>query len=178
VESAAVEHDDPSTFRGMTVLITAGGVDSLPQLRELWLQMVHHHRDVVGGRVGVVDDDSSWAATGEKYASWFADDAAMLLLARDDDGVLGYLMCHLDSTPARTFDLGDLHADIDSLVVDTRARRAGVGTALLNACRGQLIDRGVVHCTIGVVAGNDRAESLYARSGFQPHYLSMIATLS
>ncbi len=161
----------------MTVRITPGGVDSLPQLRELWLQMLHHHREVVGDRVDVVDDDSSWTATRDKYASWFADDSALLLLARDGDDVVGYLMCHLDSSPTRTFDFRETYAEIDSLVVDTGARGAGAGTALLNACRSRLVELGVVHCTIGVVAGNDRAQSLYSRSGFRPHYLTMIATL-
>jgi ribosomal protein S18 acetylase RimI-like enzyme len=41
-----------------------------------------------------------------------------------------------------------------------------------------LLDRGVGYCTIGVVAGNHRAQALYERHGFQPHYLDMIASLA
>lgn len=166
----------------MTAPVRQGGDDDLPELRELWIEMLHHHRDVVGERVGVLDDETSWASTLEKYREWAAKGELMLLLAQDADGpearLVGYLVCHVSAETGRTLDLGHPHGTVDSLVVAERARGSGVGTALLDACRHRLRELGGRTWSVGVVVGNDGAQAFYERMGFRPHYLDLLAPLN
>jgi ribosomal protein S18 acetylase RimI-like enzyme len=160
----------------MDVTVEQGALEDVEALRALWLQMLAHHRAVLDGALPVTGDDSSWAATANEYRSWFDAGDALLLLARAADGELaGYLACHLDAS-SRTFDLPRL-GNVDSLVVSTGARGAGIGSLLLDACRVELGRRGIRFWTIGVVEGNDRALELYQRFGFRPFYRDLVGEI-
>jgi ribosomal protein S18 acetylase RimI-like enzyme len=51
----------------------------------------------------------------------------------------------------------------------------GVGTALLEAIRHRLVERGITYWSIGVLADNPRAAKLYERVGFRPFTLELLA---
>lgn len=76
-----------------------------------------------------------------------------------------------------TFDLSDIHGEIDSLVTAPDARGQGIGSALLVACRRELERRGARYWSIGVLEANTQAVKLYERLGFRPFVRSMLAPL-
>jgi ribosomal protein S18 acetylase RimI-like enzyme len=49
--------------------------------------------------------------------------------------------------------------------------RAGVGERLLDEADAELERQGITEAMIGVIPGNDRAQALYERRGFQPRWL-------
>lgn len=140
--------------------------------------MVEHHRGLVGERWPVRSAEQAWLLRRQQYLGWLADGSGILFLARRDrtGPTAGYLVCRLiESGP--TFDLGGPHGEVDSLVVGENLRGAGVGTALLDACRQELRRRGVTYWSIGVVEANRGATELYERLGFRPWFRTLLAPL-
>jgi ribosomal protein S18 acetylase RimI-like enzyme len=156
--------------------IITGTLDDLDSLRELWDQMLEHHREVMGAQLPVRPLEESWPLARAECAGWLTAGSAVLLIARQEGAAVGYLLCRLAGS-GTIFDLGRLRGDIDTLVVSHQARGAGVGTALLTACRAELVSRGCTHWTIGVVATNPEAERLYERLGFRPWIHELAAPL-
>jgi ribosomal protein S18 acetylase RimI-like enzyme len=157
--------------------IALGTLDDLDSLRELWGEMLEHHRLVMGDRLPVRPADESWAIARAECAGWLIEGTAFLLIARVEGAPLGYLLCRLAGS-GTIFDLGALRGDVDTLVVSSQARGAGIGTALLEACRAELLSRGCAYWTIGVVASNPEAERLYERVGFRQWTHELAARLT
>jgi ribosomal protein S18 acetylase RimI-like enzyme len=157
--------------------IGAGSAADIDGLRTLWLQMLAHHRDLVGDEFPVWPDEQSWERARRDYGDWLASDTAILVIARNETSSqpLGYAVCRLLADGA-TFDLGTVRGDVDSLVVHDQARGQGMGTALLCAVQAGLVDRGVSYWSIGLLARNTEAARLYERVGFRPWTQQLIAS--
>ncbi|MFI6031705.1 GNAT family N-acetyltransferase [Amycolatopsis magusensis] len=153
----------------MTVRIEQAGEEDLEALGPLWKALTEHHRSLVADTLPVRDNTTSWEVRRDQYRSWLRDDAALILTAHQDgrDDPAGYLCCRLLPSGA-TFDFGQWRGEVDSLVVDPGVRDGGIGTALLEACRAELKQRGIEYWSIGVLAANSGAAELYRRLGFQP----------
>jgi ribosomal protein S18 acetylase RimI-like enzyme len=158
--------------------IVTGTVDDIDSLSALWTEMVEHHRQVSGDRWPVRTAEQAWAHRRDEYANWLRDGTGVLHIARPTASTdpLGYLFCRLVPSGS-TFDLGDIRGGVESLVVAGAARGSGVGTALLQRCRADLIERGCTYWTVGVVEANVDAIRLYQRLGFEPWSLEMAAAL-
>jgi RimJ/RimL family protein N-acetyltransferase len=63
------------------------------------------------------------------------------------------------------------------LMVEPRARRAGVGTALVEALAAVLTARGAPRVVIQVASENPGAQAVFARLGFRPTMLEMTREL-
>jgi GNAT superfamily N-acetyltransferase len=63
------------------------------------------------------------------------------------------------------------YAYVSELFVREEMRGAGIATALLAAAERLAAEAGVARIAIGVLAGNAPADRLYAKLGFQPHYI-------
>lgn len=97
------------------------------------------------------------------------DGEAKLLIARDvrTSRPVGYVLYLLTDSGA-TFDVGSLRGDIHSLVVDEKARGAGIGTRLLEAVRSDLLNRGIDYWSVGVLVDNVDAYGCIAGSASSP----------
>jgi ribosomal protein S18 acetylase RimI-like enzyme len=162
----------------MGITITEGTLADVDSVEPLWNAMVEHHREVVAGQVPVRSAAESWRRQRQEYVTWLREENALLLLARRDGDadLLGYALCRLlPSGP--TFDLGPVRGEVDGLAVAAQARGAGVGSALLAACRDELLRRGCTHWSISVAAANTGAVRLYERLGFRPWVQLLTAPL-
>jgi ribosomal protein S18 acetylase RimI-like enzyme len=157
-------------------MVVRGTAEDVASLCALWRQMVEHHREIVAGELPVRPSAEAWAVRREEYLGWLADGSGLLYLAPGEDAPRGYLFCRLVPSGS-TFDLGPVRGEIESLSVGIDARGGGIGTALLTACREELLRRGCTYWTVGVVAANAGAARLYARAGFRPWVLEMAAPL-
>lgn len=143
--------------------IALAGPDRIDELRPLWLELHHHHASV--SRVQpFVDDETSWAARRAGYAGILAS-GGFALVAEEDGVVVGYAMVRMHDGPDDSWALEDPYGEVWTLVVAERARRRGLGTALLDAVDAELLRRGVNDLMIGVMEGNDDARRLYERRG-------------
>lgn len=97
-----------------------------------------------------------WRATLER-----ADPRAIVLVARDEAGIAGSVSLHPAWPPNQPH-----RADITKLLVHRRARRRGVGRALMDAIEARAHAAGFTLLTLDTVRG-DPAEQLYATAGWQ-----------
>jgi ribosomal protein S18 acetylase RimI-like enzyme len=152
---------------------TSGDIESL---RDLWLEL-HHHHAVVAPQTGeFTDDETSWANRSASYRDWLADPRSFVLLARDAGELVGYCVVRVFDPSRDEWDswiVPDVIAEIETLVVAERARGRGVGSQLLDAADAELERAGVTEVVIGLMPGNDGAQRLYERRGFVPRWLAL-----
>jgi GNAT superfamily N-acetyltransferase len=102
--------------------------------------------------------EAFWRRIAESVA---AGDRA-LLVADDADGIVGTVQLHLatpDNQPHR--------ADLAKMLVHRRARRRGLGAALVLAAEQTALEHGRTLLVLDTVTGSD-AERLYTRMGWIP----------
>jgi mycothiol synthase len=97
----------------------------------------------------------SWRAAKIARRGW---DPALWLLAEDDDGLVGVVLCE-------RWEGGIGY--VDSLAVAERARGQGLGRALLLHAMADLRDRGATSLALGVQGANESAVGLYRDVGFE-----------
>ncbi len=160
----------------MEIEVRTGGEADVDLVEPLWKGMVEHHRAIIAEPWPVRDAARAWALRRQQYLSWLAKGDGFLLLAgtADSPRPAGYCFCELTEV-GPTFDLGQRIGDVGSLAVAREVRGAGVGTALLRACRSELRRRGIAYWSIAVVEGNHGALSLYERVGFRPLSRTLLA---
>ncbi len=95
------------------------------------------------------------------------------LVAEIDGHVVGHLFLVFEQDAV--FVREDLrpYAYVSELFVREHVRGVGVGKALMAEAERLALARGMRRLMIGVLVGNDPAQSLYASLGFQPHALDM-----
>jgi ribosomal protein S18 acetylase RimI-like enzyme len=145
------------------------------QLRELWLGVHRRHVESMPELAPYVDDDTSWGARSRLYAGLLAKSDTVLLLARNDAGLVGYGLAHvMDATESWIGDTWQTEArvgEIESVGVLPSYRNRGIGTRLLDQLEGELRADGVHDLILGALPGNDAALRLYERRGFRPTWL-------
>jgi ribosomal protein S18 acetylase RimI-like enzyme len=137
----------------------------LDLLRDLWLALHRHHREI-GSRPLVDDDESSWKRRQATYLAWLSEGSGLILGAERDDVLVGYVTVHLHDGPDDTFPLGKRWAEIYSLSVAPDARGGGIGRRLLDAVDERLAEIGIVDTAVAAMVENGSARALYERRGF------------
>ena len=156
------------------IAIEHGSVDDIAALRELWLELHHHHAQVAPQSGEFVDDESSWRVRSSSYREWLADPRSFLLLARFEERVVGYALVRvMDAGPELTdsWRVPAAVAEIETMLVSAPFRGAGLGTRLLDAIDAELERQGITEVIVGVMPGNDGAQRLYERRGFRQRWL-------
>jgi ribosomal protein S18 acetylase RimI-like enzyme len=158
--------------------IELGGPDDIELLRDLWLELHHHHAEVAPGTGPFADDDSSWRVRSGSYREWLSDPRSFLLLARDGERLVGYAC-------VRVFESGDdlrdawvapdVIAELETLVVSADVRGAGLGSRLLDEVDAELERRGIEEVQVGLIPGNDGAQRLYESRGFKQRWLVLFS---
>ena len=163
-----------------TVRITRASAEALDRVRDLWLELHHHHQAVGGAALGpYVGDEASWRARRAFYERLLAGPhGGFLLLAEREAQAVGYAMVAVspvrDSWLEDTWRIGPLFAEIETMVVTAGVRGQGVGGRLLDRIDDELAGAGVRDVLVGAFATNAEAVRLYERRGFRPASLYMI----
>lgn len=87
-------------------------------------------------------------------------DASVMLVAANDDALIGYALVHLFK--------GRAHARLYSLAVSSSVRGQGIGALLLSAAELQAAKRGCISLRLEVSERNEGAIALYKKSGYRP----------
>jgi ribosomal protein S18 acetylase RimI-like enzyme len=144
------------------------GAERVDELRELWLDLHHHHRAIAATLPFVEDDECSWQRRRALYLDRLSSDAGFLVLAIESDAVVGYAFVCVEAGPDDTFPLGERYAELYSLSVAARLRGRGIGTRLLDFVDEELARRSIDGLKVAVMVGNTAAERLYERRGLRP----------
>ena len=62
----------------MAITIEPGDAGDVDSLRELWLQLHHHHQEVAPQSGEFTDDESSWRVRASEYRQWLDDPRSCL----------------------------------------------------------------------------------------------------
>jgi GNAT superfamily N-acetyltransferase len=84
-----------------------------------------------------------------------------LLVAEDDDGIVGTVQLVLDQPDNQPH-----RADLSKMLVHRRGRRQGLGAALMHAAEQMARECGKTLLVLDTISGSD-AERLYARLGWE-----------
>jgi ribosomal protein S18 acetylase RimI-like enzyme len=156
------------------IAIERGDVDDVPALRELWLELHHHHARVAPQSGEFIDDETSWRVRSASYRVWLADPRSFLLLARTEGRVVGYALVRvMEADPELTdsWRVPTVVAEIETMLVSAPFRGAGLGTRLLDAIDVELERLEITEVMVGLMPGNDGAQRLYERRGFRRRWL-------
>jgi ribosomal protein S18 acetylase RimI-like enzyme len=156
------------------IVIDRGGVDDVPALRDLWLELHHHHAEVAPQSGEFVDDETSWRVRSASYREWLADPRSFVLLARAGDRLVGYALVRVMEAGPDLVDswrVPDVIAEIETMLVTAEVRRAGLGSRLLDEIDAELERQGITEVIVGLMPGNDGAQRLYERRGFRRRWL-------
>jgi len=137
----------------------------LDLLEPLWSALRLHHASVAPGFGAPRERADSWQRRRSEYEQWLGDPGAFALVAGRSGKLLGYAMVR-PRRPSPTWPLAEPAAELETLSVLPEERGQGVGSALLEAVRGELATRGATALSLLVVAGNDEALRFYERHGF------------
>jgi ribosomal protein S18 acetylase RimI-like enzyme len=144
------------------------GIERLSEIRQLWLDLHHHHRAIVRSVPLVEDDETSWQLRRALYAERLRAGTAFLALAASERSVGGYAFVCIEQGPDDTFPLADRYAELYSLSVKPRLRGHGLGTQLLDFVDSELARRSIHDLKVALMTTNADALRLYERRGLRP----------
>lgn len=154
----------PMTATPPDVKILVAGAERLADVEPLW-RALHQHHVAVAPELGADRSlDESWARRRRNYEAWFADSGAMLFLAEDPAGVIGYAMVRI-IPGSETWSTPDELAELETFSVLPQARGMGIGRALVRAMCATLRARGIHQLSVSAIASNHEARRLYERWG-------------
>jgi ribosomal protein S18 acetylase RimI-like enzyme len=152
--------------------ISQGSAADIPELKAAFLSLHDHHR-ALSTLALTEPDDRAWAERIRTYEQYFAEDRALLHVARIAGRCVGYAFTVLHPGSDDTFPLGAGYAELYTLAVLPELRGLGIGTALLDVVDAALADAAIPNLTVAVMARNDAAIRLYRRRGLVPGELIM-----
>lgn len=158
------------------IAIERGGVDDVAALRELWLELHHHHQEVAPQSGEFADDESSWRVRSSEYRQWLDDPRSFLLLARSGQRLVGYAVVRVMESGPELNDAWRVPktiAEIETMLVSAEFRGAGLGSRLLDEIDAELGRHGISEVMVGLMPGNDGAKRLYERRGFRQRWLML-----
>jgi ribosomal protein S18 acetylase RimI-like enzyme len=152
--------------------ISRGSVADIPQLRAVFLSLHDYHRSL--SAVALTEPDGhAWAERVRTYEQHFAEDRALLHVARSAGRCVGYAFTVRHAGSDDTFPLGAGYAELYTLAVLPESRGFGIGTALLDVVDSALADAAIPSLTVAVMGQNEAAIRLYRRRGLVPGELIM-----
>jgi len=160
------------------VVVAGAGIEAVDLLEPLWISMVEHHREFTAHEWPVRDAGEAWALRRRQYLDWLSNGTGTLFTAavQPSPELVGYALLRV-TPPGPTWALGSETGEVEPLAVLKSARGAGIGAALLSACRQALEKRGIGFWSVAVVESNAGAVRLYEREGFRPYYRQMLGRL-
>lgn len=148
--------------------IEIAGAERVDEVRELWLALHRHHRSLRDAVPLVEDDEVSWQRRRALYLDRLSADTGFLVLAVEDDAVVGYALVCIEDGPDDTFPVDEAYAELYSLSVAPEHRGRGIGSQLLDFVDGELARRSINDLKLAVMTGNTDAQRLYERRGLRP----------
>jgi ribosomal protein S18 acetylase RimI-like enzyme len=149
------------------IQLELAGAERIDEVRGLWLELHHHHLQVVGSLPLVQDDMLSWQRRRALYLDRLGSGEGFLVIARQAQRPAGYAFVCVERGPDDTFPVGDRFAEIYSLSVAAGLRGQGIGTKLLDFVDHELASRSITDVKITVMTGNEGARRLYERRGLR-----------
>lgn len=160
----------PSRRRAPAVQIREAAAEDLPALARLGARLARAHHQMDAERFFVPEEPLE-----DGYAWWLGKERrnprAVVLAAVQRGRIVGYAYGRIEPREWNT--LRDRCGVGVDLWVEPRARRAGVGSALVEALAERLAQRGAPRIVLNVASRNESAARLFAGLGFRKTMVEM-----
>lgn len=100
------------------------------------------------------------------------DEDAFLMVADEGGSLVGFVF-FVSEAEMLERESGQVY--IQDIMVTENSRRSGVGSALMDAVRGVMAEKGIRRIDLQVLVGNEDALSFYRKQGFETAYLGLKA---
>src|SRR5919201_4570593 len=127
----------------MAVTVELAGIDRVDEVRDLWVGLHQHEREVAALPL-LADDELSWQRRRALYLERLRSGTGFLVLASAVGATAGYAFVYIEEGPDDTFPLGERYAELYSLSVEPRMRGQGIGTQLLDFVDQELARRSII----------------------------------
>lgn len=104
----------------------------------------------------------------DRYTKEFENPNALLLVAEDNDDVVGYLYAHADKIDY--YNTKKLECEIEVVYVTEDYRRKGVARALVEECIIWAKTKNVFRIKIGAYTQNKASQQAFQKYGFTPYH--------
>lgn len=105
--------------------------------------------------------------TPQYFEQMIADGAKQIILAEQDDHLLGYIVIDYQATLPESLHALTTATEISTLYVRARHGGNGIGSALMQQAREAVIGRNIGHIWLSVLHDNYPALNFYRQQGFQ-----------
>jgi GNAT superfamily N-acetyltransferase len=173
------------------VEIVRGGVERLDEVGPIWRSLSDHHAEITPAGLPVRPSAEGWLVRGQGYERALADGAVLLIAQRASPNGAGDALADDAAAPGESVAVGYALAapkaapvnlaierilDVETVAVLPEARGEGIGAALMDAVRELAAELGIDHIQLSVRTANEGALRFYARQGFAPLYVTLVAT--
>lgn len=149
-----------------------------PRDREAVVELhwtLNRHEETVSGDRALGREDAEACLRDDEAR--MAGHGGIAVVAEVEGVVAGYLCCAIvEGGPYLRADLRR-GGHVETLVVGEAYRGRGIAGALLGEAERFTREQGLSSLGVGVLAGNEAAERLYRRFGFNPHAIEMVKRL-
>lgn len=147
----------------MDIEIRRAKSNDLPQMVELWKQLMGFHQELDSTYKLLPDAVERWT----KYIeSKFDDDEWRVLVAERKGRIVGYTAAAVQEYPP-VFE-SPQHGFLQEVAVLCEFRRQGIGRSLVDAAVEWLGSQGVPETTVRIDERNPASKALFAGAGFEP----------
>ena len=150
--------------------ISLAGPERIDELEPVYRALYEHHVAVTTWRPAPErGPDVAWRRRRGRWEKTLSSPDGILLVAERAGRIVGALIGEVEN-PAEgsdTFAVPTSTAHVHDLAVLPEAQGGGVGRALMDRFEAELRQRGIESYGLDVMAGNDAANSFYARLGLE-----------
>ena len=155
-------HRKQSGPRHVRIVIRDGSEDDLDDVVGLWKNMVDHHRKFSDYYTLTRNGRRNWS---RYLREKFSEPSTKLIVAEEDGGLVGFMLCLLDPKPIfRERTVGLIS---DTYVVEHR-RRKGIMKEMLAVALRWFCKNRLRSAEINVSVANREAKEVWAQLGFKP----------
>ena len=131
------------------------------ELKVLWTEFIDYHSDL----------DSDYTRSGDALANWadyidtkFDDDLAKILVAVEDEIVVGYIGAMIRMYPP-VWTISK-YGYIEEIAVTENFRRKGIASQLLTAAQKWLLSQGTSRIKVNIDSANEASQGFFRSQGF------------
>jgi ribosomal protein S18 acetylase RimI-like enzyme len=132
--------------------------NGLDLVAPLWRKLVEHHK-IRSEHFKGHFDRMTWEKRKKGLLDKSRNGAVLVNIARDGNSPIGYCVSTVS---------GDKAGEIESIFIEERYRRCGIGDHFMKEALSWMQDHAVTRKSIAVAAGNEEAFGFYSRYGFYP----------
>lgn len=144
-------------------------------IQKLYRELDRHHVDLLPDTFRLVDGD---IRSDDAIAEWIIADDRAYLVAETDGRIVGVIGVAENSYGSLPMYHPKRYGFIDSAVVSTTHRRAGVGKTLFSAAVNWMRARNLQSAQVQVWNANSEAVEFYSKQGFNSIYTRMELNLN